>query len=380
MAGLMALFALGSAINATIGVFLSYYIEEYGLVAAEQGACGSAQSLGFLLSVVASAFLLKKLEKPKVVLLMAGIMAIVLPGLGMKPPFVLLLALYAIFGLSYGAVDSLSSSLLSDVYPGHSAEKIGKLKAVYCLGGVLAPLIFQAVLRTGVKWNRILSVSGFVGIAVFFYFAFVSMPRLPQREAKNEKAESMDLSDFAEFFRAKGVVAALIFAMIYNGHMSGQTVWIIRYISEYMGEKAWAGYSLSLFWIGAFAARMIFPQRMKSHRRLLLTGTLASFALYMAGIASGNGKLMCLMMLPIGIAEGAVIPVIVDYACSLKREKSAVACASVMLATNIGSVIFSALIGQVISVRGATTGILLLPASALICGMIAAIFRKEEGR
>lgn len=367
MSGLMALFAMGSAIHATIGVFLSSFIEDYSLQSAAQGLCGSAESAGFLLCTLFSALLLKKLPKPKVVLFSAGLMAVVLPLVGLHPPYMLLLICYGIFGMSYGTVDSLASSILSDAYPDSSAEKISAAKAVYCFGGMVAPLFLQWLMKRGLAWNRVALITGGIGIAVFAFFAFFSMPRLPASTIARSTAEKMDGKDFLTFFRTPGAILTLIFAMVYNGHMSGQTIWMIRYVSEYMHAPAWGSYSVTLFWIGAFISRLWLPRFVKNQKKILIFGTLLSAVFYGIGILSGNGKLMTALMLVIGLAEGATIPVLVSYACSLKREMSAVACSSIMLATNTGSIIFSALIGALIDVCGAERGILILPLSALIC-------------
>lgn len=378
MTGIMALFFLAATIHASIGVMLSSFIADYGLEYAEQGFCGTAESIGIISSIVLMAVMLRRIPKTRVMLIMTLLLALVLPLIGMKPPvYALLLSCYALFGLSYGIIDSLSSSLMSDLFPEESARKMSYMRAVYCLGGMISPLLLNALLERNIPWNRVALITGIIGIAICVYYFLFAAPRIPEVSSEQRISDRVSFKSYVAFLRIPGAVRTVLFGVMYYGHQIGLTMWIVRYITIYMGEPKWGAYGLTFFWIGAFLSRIILPRLIKTHRTLLLYGNLTAAILLGIGVLIGNGKLFCFLVFLDGFAEGTTIPMLVDYACSLDRSRSAVACSSVCFFNNIGSLFVPSLIGTLISLSGAKTGIFILPVTSLMCVLLAYKMRKD---
>lgn len=377
MAGFMGLFALAATIHATTGVFLTSFIEEYSLDGASQGLCGTAESIGFIISLLISAVMLRRMPKTRVVLIMAFFMALVLIGVGLHPSgFLFLCVWYVVFGISYGIFDSLSSSLMSDIYPEKSAKMMSYMRAVYCLGGMLSPIMLNALLAKGLPWYRVALITGFIGAALYVYYLLFAARNIP--EVSRQTPDRISLAEIKEFLKLKGSVRTLLFGLMYYGHQIGLTIWIVRYISNYLEEPGWGGYALTCYWVGALCARIILPNIIRGHRKLLVFGNLCSALLFTSGILIGNGKLMCLLILLVGFAEGTTIPMMVDYACSLDRSKSTVACSVVIFTNNLGSIFIPSVIGAVISLLGANLGIFILPALSFACCLTAIGMAEKE--
>ena len=301
---------------------------------------------------------------------MAFIMALVLPGVGLHPNrFLFLCFWYAVFGISYGIFDSLSSSLISDIYPEKSAKMMSYMRAVYCLGGMTSPLLLNALMSTGLTWHWVALWAGFVGLGLFMFYFVFSARRLPAGTVN--ATDQIDLTGIKDFLLLKGAARTLLFGLMYYGHQIGLTVWIVRYIQEYLRETRWGIYALTFYWVGALLARIILPNLIARHKTLLVFGNACSATLFIAGVLIGNGKIMCIMILLVGFAEGTTIPMLVDYACSLDRKKSTVACSVIIFTNNCGSIVIPSLIGAIIAALGANVGIFVLPALSICCALTA---------
>ncbi len=378
IAGFMALFAVAATNHATTGVMLTSFIEEYQLDGASQGLCGTAESIGFIVSLFISAAMLQRMPKTKAILIMAFFMCTVLVGIGLHPSrFLLLLFCYVVFGISFGIFDSLSSSVISDVYGEKSGKMMNYSRAVYCLGGMIAPPVMAALLNKGLPWHRVALLGGCFGIAVFLYYLLFASPSIPAVK-KEKTADRLTWQGVKDFLKQKGAVRALLFGLMYYGHQLGLTIWIVRYISNYLHEPGWGGYALSFYWIGALSARFILPNLFSGHKKFFLFGNSAAAVLFITGILIGNGKLMCILVFLVGFAEGTTIPLLVDYVCSLDRSKSTVACSVVIFTNNLGSLFIPSVIGAAISLVGADRGIFILPLLSVACTLTALRMPEHE--
>ena len=375
MAGIMALFFLAAMIHATIAVMLPFFIDEYRLDPVEQGFFGTAESVGFLISLFVMAEMMRRLQKKRLLLIMACVMSVVLLGVGLKPAhFLLLLGCYAVFGVSYGIVDSLASSLMADLFPEESGKKMSYMRAVYCLGGMLAPVLLSKLLENGLEWNKVVLMAGALSVLIAVFYVLFTSPRIPETEAVLE--DRITFSNFRAFLFQKGAIRVILFGMMYYGHQIGLTIWIVRYITHYLKEPTWGSYALTFYWVGALLSRLTLPNFFRQHRKLLLFGSLSAALWLSIGILSGSGLLMCLMVFMAGFSEGSTVPMMVDYACSLDRRMSTTACSAMVFFDNIGSMFIPAVIGAMISASGARIGFLVLPLTSLVCAFLAAGMKK----
>lgn len=382
LAGLMALFAVASVIHATQGVMLNYFITDYDLEAGAQSYAGSAESIGLILSVVLSALILSKCTKARALLLMAGLMAAVLPAVGCRPPYLLLCGCYCVFGLSYGSVDALATSTISDLYPGHSGAIMAYSRAVYSVGGMTAPLVLSFFLNKGCKWNKVALGASVFGILVFIYYLFVTSREIPAASTDQTANDRISVKAFTAFARKQGAAVSLLFGLFFSGHQLALTIWIVRYISTYMNRPEWSSYALTAYWSGALITRLIVPRLKVPSKYLLAGGNLIACILLSMGILSGDGRTMCILVFLTGMAEGMSIPMLTEHVCSIDRKHSSTACSAVIMINSLGGVVFPWLIAKLIAACGAKAGIFVLPVTAAACFVFAVcmfVRIKESG-
>lgn len=375
----MALFAVAAVIHATQGVMLNCFISDYGLKAGAQGYAGSAESIGLILSVVLSALILSKCTKARALLMMAGLMATVLPAVGCRPSYLILCGCYCVFGLSYGSVDALATSTISDLYPDRSGEIMAYSRAVYSIGGMTAPLVLSFFLNKGCKWNKVALGASVFGILVFLYYLLVTSPKIPAASADQNANDKISVRAFVTFARKQSAAVSLLFGLFFSGHQLALTIWIVRYISTYMDRPKWSTYALTAYWSGALITRLIVPRLKVPSKYLLAIGNLIGCMLLSIGILSGDGRTMCILVFLTGMAEGMSIPMLTEHVCGIDRKHSSTACSAVIVINSLGGVIFPWLIAKLTAACGAKTGIFVLPVTAAVCFVFAVcMFRKKR--
>ena len=376
--GLLCVYVTAAAGHNSTGVMLSSYIDFYHLTSASQGLPGSMESIGLLSSIVLCGLLLVVMKKHNALLLVSALMPVSLVLIGLQPPFPVLCGAYVLFGLAYGCMDSLSSSLISDLYPADSPRIMGYVRAVFGLGGLLLPVVMTAMLHAGLSWNRVLFIMGICGLLLILTYFLLGHRTLDPAQISSPR-DSFSPRNILTFLRTPGAIGVFLFCLCYGGHQIGLTVWIIRYITTYMSATSLGEYALTLFWGGAFFSRLILPGLIHSHRIHVVYGNILAAVLLTAGLLTRSGLVLCILMPFVGFAEGSTIPMLVDYACGLDRSRSAIASSIIVLGNNIGGTVVPLLIGLLISAIGPETGIYILPALALGAAGIAAISVKKRG-
>lgn len=379
LSGLMLLFVTGAAIHATQGVMLSSYIEEYALHGGAQGYTTSIQEVGLILSIFFSAYLLRRFVKARILLFMAAMMTFSLVGLGLKPSYWLLCTFYLCFGLSFGSLDSLSSSLISDLYPERSGVVMNYQRAFYSVGGMLAPLVLNRLLQAGFRWNRAIFVVAGFGLLIFFYFALCSYPRIPKPVQKTEVRDDVSLKALASFMKKPGALLIVLIGFCFASHQIGLTVWIVRYLTVYKDIGNAGLHILSWYWVGMLASRLILPRLVTSPRVVLIGGTLVAGILLTVELSVTNSALACILMACVGFFEGPIVPMVVNCACQIDRSNSALACSTLIFVNNIGGMIAPTLIGVLIARVSPVVGIAFLPVTLfLCCGFSILLFTNER--
>jgi len=379
LSGIMLLFVIGATIHATQGVMLSSYIDGYSLQAGAQGYPASIQEIGLIFSIFLSACLLRKYAKPKILLFMAAIMTFSLVGLGLKPAFWLLCTFYLCFGLSFGSLDGLASSLISDLYPKKSSVMMSYMRAFYSAGGMLAPLVLNSMLKVGLVWNNAIMIVAIFCLFLLCFFVFVAYPRIPKPMNQSGIYDDVSLGALLSFIRKPGAYIIILIGFFFASHQIGLTVWIVRYLTVYKNISGIGAYILSAYWIGALISRVLLPKLVTSPKTVLVWGTLISGILLTIELIVSNALLSGILMMLVGVSEGLVVPMVVDCACEIDRSNSALSCSTLIFVNNIGGMVAPPIIGMLIANVSPQIGISFLPLTLFACsGLSVMLFRKQR--
>ena len=305
-------------VNAMPGIMLTSFIDQYALLSSAQGAPGAALSFGQALALIFLFWQAGRISKSVIVTFSFAVIVVLLFTISVIPPYTVLVLLFCLLGTVFGAISSTASSLIADLYTGAGTSKyMSRLHGIFGLGGLVTPIIFMRLFTAGLHWNiavRIVTAMIAVLLIIYLVFTGYSLKSVDLPKSSNLKIK---LEDFKRFFK-RGTNALLIFSMFfYAAHQSVIAVWIIRYVSVFLGDISLGALSLSLFWGGITVSRLFTHKLLPvSPVKIVLCGNLVSTIVLLAGVFSGSAIVMAACVFIVGLLNGTSIPVLLATGCA----------------------------------------------------------------
>lgn len=365
--------------NSTQGTLLTRYIDFYALESASQGLMSSAQSAGNLIALFSIGLLAGKLLKTSILMISAVSVPVIFVLLGFKPAFSVLLVAYMLFGAAFAFQDSLASALMVDLNPEKSRLYMNLLHGVFGLGGLIGPIFFSSLMKEGLEWSGVLVLAACissVSCAVYILFAGKASKLLPASTMPKKK---IDLGDIRRFVSEKRKMILLICAICFGAHQIGISSWINRYVADYIGDVNNGPLSLSMFWVGTAASRFLSSVlRIRDSTKVSL-GFLLTSVFILIGVLSRNGTVMVFCCLFAGLAEGPILPLMLDMSCRWERENTSLGSSMLLLAHYCGLLLMPLMIGKLAALADLMTA-MLLPAAASLIGAAFSVKLIEYNR
>jgi len=375
----MLLMFMGAVCTTTQGMLLTDFIDHYSLESSTQGFMSAFQSAGNIVALLMVVFFIGKVRKINVITLSAFLIPAVFFVLGQKPMFVLLLICYCVYGVAFGFLDSLTSSIMVDLYTEKASGYMNVLHGVYGIGGFLGPIFMKYLGGAGLEWDRILFVLCAMSAAAALLYSAAAYPSYKDKETLTENASGVTRSDVLDFFRKGKKKVLLLCALLYGAHQIGITVWMTRYISEYLSSPAYGPLALSLFWLGIAVSRLLVSRFDFDPVKVVIVGHILSGLAVAVGVFSGSGIIMMACCGVAGFFEGSVLPMTLYLSCSWTSANTALGSSMILFAHYIGFVFTSPLIGFAISAVGVTFG-MMIPAISSFAAAILAVALVGRGR
>lgn len=384
-AGVCLMMFMAAACTTTQGVLLTDYIEYYGLESSAQGTLSSFQSIGNCAALFIIGYLLRKLDKRVLLLVTAVVIPCVFIMFGFRPVYGAMLAGYLIYGMVFAFLDSLSSSVMVDLYPENSSMYMNLLHGIYGLGGLVGPAASGILSAAGLAWSDVLFVFGLCALVVAGIFIAITAMTTELKNAGADEsgaAESRGISaaDMAGFLKPAGRKIFILSAFFYGAHQVAITTWMTRYISDYLFEPRGA-VVLSVFWVCVAASRLFFPHVFRKNINLTIpAGHFVCAAAMLAGILSGNGFLMIVCVGISGLAEGMILPLMLDIACHMDLQRTTLGSSVVLLALYLGFIVTPVVMGWLISVASVTVGMMTAAVTSAAAGGLMMCFLGDARR
>ncbi len=356
-AGIYLLMFMASFCTTTQGVMLTHYIEYYQLESFEQGLMSAFQSGGNLAALFLLGVLVGRLKKRNILMITAVLIPCVFLMFGLRPALYIFLAGYFVYGVVFGFLDSLASSMMVDLYPENSSFYMNLLHGIYGLGGLIGPVILSWFDSAGIVWNRILFLTGILAMAASAVYILASF-YTRNMELSSMKEEKITRKHVIDFLKGRKERVLFFCAFFYGAHQIGITVWMTRYISDYLNERKLGALALSVFWVCVAVSRLVFPRFGWGGWKAVRNGHLVSGLAVLAGVLSGNGAVMFLCTGISGLAEGMILPLTLDIGCHWNPGRTSLGSSMVLLAHYIGFIIMPMVMGGVISAFNISAGMM----------------------
>lgn len=260
-----------------------------------------------------------------------------------------------VLGLTTSALQFIAIATLADAYPITGKKRIGFLTSMYAFGAVIAPLVVSFYLGRGITWRALFA---FLAIGTILALVGICMMGADPRE---KAPKTKDKQAGAGQFILAGILLLCVIMCIYVGFENGFSFFVDTLFTDVFHATT-GKLALSLYWAVMIPARMLVGQFAKYSKKILLGSVIAiPLVTVLIGI-SGNPNLVLFLIVPLGIASGAIYPCVLTLMLPFAGTKTATATGLITAATGIGGFAFTALTGFMADLWGMQTAMMVLAA------------------
>ncbi|RAV22483.1 MFS transporter [Paenibacillus contaminans] len=273
---------LSGLVITTIGSVMPQLLVHYGISYTEGGRLVFLGSVGFLIGVPLSSYLMVRMNEKTVLSIAALLIAVAQLGMFTLPSFGLVTAFNFINSIGVAALETVVATLMMEVFVGRRAVVMSYLEVSFGLGALLMPIIASILIANG-AWKYSFLFTAALAAAMTVIWRFVSFAK-----DKADVGEPLDASappPHRMTARKKWQLLALFGFMIilYSGIEGSLNNFLSSVFIGYLDQVPYyASLSIGIFWtamvIGRAATGWII--RKMSYGRFLLwsmAGTLAGF-------------------------------------------------------------------------------------------------------
>lgn len=340
-----------SSIFAALGALMDPVSEKFNITGSAQGLPGTVSALGGIGAFVISLFLIGKIRKTTLLAVGIGLCALPLFLIDLAATYPVYVFLWVVIGVGLGFMDTLLSSCMADLYSGKTGTKMMCiLHTFYGITSMLAPLLFSALLTGGVKYGQVFQLTALFGTVALTVLTVVSGRKT--QTVNSLKEQPLSLKEMKRMLTA-GPLLLFTFGMAAHGFfLAGLNNWANR-LTEEMSTgtlpeallRFQGGLGQFASFLGVMLSRFLFPFTGIPVRRYLKWGGVLAAALLTAGLVTGNAAALCVCLSLCGLCFGALIPCMLDTACSGVRGNTMLATTIMMLALYLGEGISPTVLG-----------------------------------
>lgn len=242
-----------------------------------------------------------------------------------------------LMGLTTSGLQFISIAALADAYPMSGKKKIGYITSMYALGAVVSPLVVSFYLARGLGW-RTLFILLVIGSILALAGIIVSGDEQREQAPRQQKAQSEGK------FVLSGILLLCVIMCVYVGFENGFCFFVDTMFTEVLNSTQ-GKLALSLYWAVMIPSRILVGHFSKHSDKILLGCIIAIPCLTGLFALSGTRTIALLLVVPLGIASGAIYPCVLTLMLPFAGRKTATATGLITAATGIGGFALTALTG-----------------------------------
>lgn len=243
-----------------------------------------------------------------------------------------------VLGLTTSALQFIAIAALADAYPLTGKRKIGYITSMYAFGAVVSPLVVSFYLGHGLGWRTLFILLALGTVAALAGIVTMGADVREKAPAPKDKRRS------AGRFVVQGILLLCVVMAVYVGFENGFSFFVDTMFTDVF-QSANGKLALSLYWAVMIPAR-IMVGRYSDRAGDILLGCVVAIPLLTALFAlSGNSAIALLLVIPLGIASGAIYPCVLTLMLPFAGKKTATATGMITAATGIGGFALTALTG-----------------------------------
>ena len=246
-------------------------------------------------------------------------------------------------GMGGGILESMSSALLSDLFPDKRKLYLNLSQAAYCLGAASGPYMIGMLLcRDEVSWRLIFLLLAAMAAALLVFFAVSRIPRFTEEEA-------ISFPVFQRIMRRWSFICPCIVIFLYVFAETAHMVFINYYLRKrFDAPEAWAVYGLSIFWLGMTLGRMLcaFIHESVSYRKIIAILMLVAGILMFSQMLVQQWQISVALFALTGFVFSGIWPMIIGYTAKINPGYSGTVIGITVASGALGTVVAAPIMGM----------------------------------
>jgi fucose permease len=326
--------------NVIIGPLLPEIAQTFNMKVEYAGLLLAINFAGAIMSVLVGGILADRYGKKRIFLVAMGGFTVAAYLYAIGNSFAMIAAICLLGGALGGSLEGLCGAIIADADPQHSSRNMNMLQIAFSAGAVLALVLTSLLKKNGVSWRSEYLTLGCVATPIFLLSLFMSVPPAPQDAPISPRIIRRVVTDPL-------MVLLIVAIAFYVGAEMGLAQWISRILGKGGTGDSTAVLAPALFWgmtgVGRFASGLLCHYHPALRvLKWLLIGGLLSFVVLL--LPHGQWPLWIGTGLA-GLTFSGVWPLIVSQGSGRYPAYSGTTVALMVVAGNIGGMIFPPLIG-----------------------------------
>lgn len=378
-AAMIASMVFLAAFSGLNSILLTNIIDAFSLSGSEKGCVNTAMSIGSVIALLGSFFIVGRVSKTKLLAAVTGLCGLALIVLKWIPGLAVFLLIWCFIGIFTVLIDTLSSAVMANLYTGPLATKMMcSLHLCYSGACVLFPVLYNGMLKNGADWKDAYLVTGIIGLAffVFILFAVRGIDSGGSEKAPAVHEKKITGSDILHMIKTGNMPGYLLAMFCIGLYMSGMG-WTTRYISETLGSNL-GGLASSFIFFGVMVCRLITTFfTIDTVKYLKLYGLVAGAALLIA-IPIQNPVVMSIAICFCGFCYGASIPCVISSGTQEFPENTLLVTTIMGCTKNIASAISSPIMGAIETAFNLHVGMAACAVSLILASLCAFMIKEKK--
>ncbi|MED3883765.1 MFS transporter [Priestia aryabhattai] len=354
-----ALYLLGGLVITAVGSVLPQLLTHYHVSYTVGGQLVLVGSLGFLIGVPLSSFLLGRFSEMNLLTISALMIALSQIGMLLLPPFEWIIVFNFLNGIGVAALEVVVATLMMEVFIGRRAIVMSYLEVSFGLGALLMPLIASLLISQN-SWRYSFFITSILALLMVVVCKMIPFKKetVSTSESGASDANSEPAPVLAKNQRWKILALFSVMIFMYAGVESSMNNFLSSIFIVYLDViPSQATLSISVFWVAMLIGRVAtgWVIRIVTYERYLfgsIGGTIVSLVLFILLKEAVAGYILLAFL---GLAMSGIYSITMVYANHTFTGSARIVTSLITGFSGLGGAVFPALIGFTMDASGITS-------------------------
>ncbi|AEN89731.1 MFS transporter [Priestia megaterium] len=365
-----ALYLLGGLVITAVGSVLPQLLTHYHVSYTVGGQLVLLGSLGFLIGVPLSSFLLGRFSEMNLLTIAALMIALSQIGMLLLPPFEWIIAFNFLNGIGVAALEVVVATLMMEVFIGRRAIVMSYLEVSFGLGALLMPLVASLLISQN-SWRFSFFITSVLALLMVVVCKIIPFKKetvsTSESDASDASSEPAPVLTKNQRWKILTLFSVMIF--MYAGVESSMNNFLSSIFITYLDViPSQATLSISVFWVAMLIGRVAtgWIIRIVTYERYLfgsIGGTIVSLGLFIVLKEAVAGYILLGFL---GLAMSGIYSITMVYANHTFTGSARIVTSLITGFSGLGGAIFPALIGFTMDKSGITSALWYITAFACL--------------